>query len=111
MKAELRGQTEIIFHRYLFDSDYRVSSRDALDCHAKYEKKIPHAILLKCPNYQSRLKESEGRNATQIALRSERVRMEEEQNKIPEQEAEDRKTKEVEAETKRKAAEEAEKKS
>ena len=61
----LRGETTAILHGYLFDSDYRCTPRK-LEQQANNEKSLPYEVLVRTPNYISRLEEANEHNKRQL---------------------------------------------
>ena len=64
-KESLPGETTAILYGYLFDRDYRCTPHK-LEEQAKYEKSLPYEVLVRTPNYISRLEEANGYNKRQI---------------------------------------------
>ena len=79
-KESLRGETTSILYGYLFEPDYRCTPHK-LEEQAKYEKTLPYEVLVRTPNYISRLEEANEHNKRQIeehkarALREEKERI------------------------------------
>ena len=79
-KATLRAETNEKLHGYLFDSSYRCHP-EKMEQQAKYERSLPYEVLVRTPNYVSRLEEAAEHNRKQIeeyqarALREEKERI------------------------------------
>ena len=64
-KQSLRGETTAVLHGYLFESSYRCTPHK-MEQQAKYEKSLPYEVLVRTPNYISRLEEANEHNKRQI---------------------------------------------
>ena len=85
LKVRLRDASSQNLHGYLFEAEYRVTTKKAAEAQAKYEKSLDFRILKQTPNYQSRLQETAKRNREQIEEHNrrheekERIRRDEEE--------------------------------
>ena len=97
-------------HGYLFERDYRCTPRK-LEEQAKYEKSLPYEVLVRTPNYISRLEEANEHNKRQIEEHKARVLREEKERILKEEEEKEKERLKKKAERKAaKAEKKAEKK-
>ena len=89
-KETLRASTTEMLHGYLFDSSYRCNP-SKMEQQAKYERKLPYEVLVRTPNYVSRLEELNEYNKAQIEAHNSRMLREEQEAEKKKKEKEARK--------------------
>ena len=109
-KETLRAVSKQKLHGYLFDNSYRCDP-SKMEQQAKYERKLPYEVLVRTPNYVSRLEELSEYNKSQIEAHNARMLREEQEAEKKKKEKEarkaarkDEKMKAKEEEKKKKAA-------
>ena len=84
-KEPLRAETNEKLRGYLFDSSYRCHP-DKMEQQAKYERSLPYEVLVRTPNYVSRLEEANERKRKQIEEYQARTLREEKERVLKEEE-------------------------
>ena len=84
-KELLRGETTSILYGYLFSPEYRCAPHKLKE-QAKYEKELPYEVLVRAPNYISRLEEANEHNRRQIEEHKARALREEKERILKEEE-------------------------
>ena len=103
-KESLRGETTAVLRGYLFDSNYRCTPRK-MEQQAKYEKSLPYEVLVRTPNYISRLAEANEHNKRQIEEHKARALREEKERILKEEEEKEKERLKKKAERKAAKAE------
>ena len=103
-KESLRGETTSILYGYLFEPDYRCTPHK-LEEQAKYEKTLPYEVLVRTPNYISRLEEANEHNKRQIEEHKARALREEKERILKEEEEKEKERLKKKAERKAARAE------
>ena len=109
-KESLRGEITEKLYGYLFDSSYRCHP-DKIEQQAKYERNLPYEVLVRTPNYVSRLEEANEHNRKHIEEYQARMLREEKERILKEEEEKEKERLKRKAECKAaKAEKKAEKK-